>query len=190
MLFNAIHEVVQIVPPKVTLTNNGVIEVSLVICGLLVHTKMEMLRPKKGTNLINQVLTNLIIGGRGEHSRIILQPNVMTSREVKLRDKLKAHALQSFNLLFHRIMIPGITNVDFRMRFIFQSLGDVDNQRINACLTKVLSVLIPALSVEKKGSGCRRGGAMLTSLSVTFIIPKVGTEMNQLHPFQLIVFHI
>ena len=90
-LFAAIEQVINIMPPKVMLTDAAEVLMLLMAGSFLVHAKMEQagLTEQFG-NLRDHILANLIVFAGGYHARILSQPGIMAAGEIQLGQGLHA----------------------------------------------------------------------------------------------------
>ena len=187
-LFYAVKEEIEVVPPKVAVSYDGILESLLIAVVLLVHTEMEIFRLEELADLCDKVLADLIIYGGGEHTGIVLQPDVVASREVELGNELEAHALQLVYLCQHLIVIPRALNSDLGMGLVAHSLANVDDKSIDACVLKLLHMSIPAFTVKEENGGGTGSGAMLSACGVALLVPHIGAEMDEISPHKILVF--
>jgi hypothetical protein len=148
---------------------------------------MEVARLENITYLLDKILAHLIIYRSGEHTRIILEPDIVTSREVQLRNQLKAHTLELVYLFLHSFAIPRALNRYFGMGLIAECLSHVDYKGIDAREAKIFHMSVPAFSVKKEYGGGARGRAMLSSAGISLFIPHVRSEMDKICPHKVFV---
>ena len=136
-LLSDLGEPKEVMPPQIALTADGEKMAALVVGGLFIITEVEVARIVEHlSDILDEILAHLIVLLRGNHAMVVLEPCVVASGEVELRNHLKSHSTQTGDFLAELLDAPGALHGEFRMAGILDNLGKVDYDLVAASLSE------------------------------------------------------
>jgi len=159
---NRPHEVLKIVHPELSEPDRDIIRAAapvLMLGRLLVAPDVDELRVAEDLVRVAQhVLADLVVGGRGQHAAVVLQPPVMRGGEVQLRDRLKAHAPQPGELGAEFVHAPGAGDGQLGVAGVDDALPEVDHDHVHLFRGRMIRDLAPqvVLAAERRVRQPRR----------------------------------
>ena len=132
------------------LTDDGIVIILLNAPGLLVHTQMEMLGSKRLTDLTDKIGADIAVLLGGKNIGILLQPDVVTCREVQLGDGLKTHRAQTRHLFGHLVLGPGALHRQLGVRLVQHTLAYIDNDGVGTHPDEIFHISVPQTAVQTK----------------------------------------
>ena len=110
---------------------------------------MEKARlPEYLADIAYHIRADLVVFRRRKLPRILLQPCIVGSGKVELRDRLQPERPQTRKLSLHLLRRPAAFHGEFRMARIDHAFTKVNEQKVNALLRRVLSHLVPKFLVR------------------------------------------
>ena len=134
-LLDSLDEEVEVMPPEFPLAHGAIGVFVLVSRSLLVVAEMEEARLVEYlAHVADHVGAHSVVFRRRDHASIFLEPRIVRSGEVELRDRLQAHAAQPRKLLAHLLGVPRSLYGKFGMARIEISFANVDHDGVEAAL--------------------------------------------------------
>ena len=136
-------------PPEVSLSHHGVEVFPLVAVRLLVVAEVEEARLVEDVDhFADEVGADLVVGRRGDHVAVVLEPRVVRRGEVELRDRFEAHLAQARELGAETVDLPRALDGDFGVARVLERLAEVDDDEVHAGLDHVRGEAPPHAFVE------------------------------------------
>ena len=177
----------KIVPPQFPLPTDGKKMPALKARILFVVSKVKEARTVENLNdVLYQIFADLIVLSGGNHPVVLLEPRVVASREVHLRNHLKPQTAQPRNLRPKPVDAPATLDGKFRMTRIDEYFGEIDDYLVASRLDERIRQPTPRRFV-KAHMICatasqplfRQGGILRFKRNV---LPGIDAEMCQIRP--------
>ena len=136
-------------PPEVALPHHGIEVLPLVAVRLLVVAEVEEARLVEDVDhFADEVGADLVVGRRGDHVAVVLEPRVVSRGEVELRDRFKAHLAQAGELGAETVDLPRSLHGELGVARVLERLAEVDDDEVHAGLDHVRGEALPHALVE------------------------------------------
>ena len=136
-------------PPEVSLPHHGIEVLPLVAVRLFVVAEVEEAGLVEDVDhLADEVGADFVVGLRGHHVAVVLEPGVVRRGEVELRNRLKAHFAQAREFGAEAVDLPRALDGKLGVALVLEGLAEVDDDEVHASLDHVRGEALPDALVE------------------------------------------